>query len=128
MRSVVFVALIIACAFALLVENAYANTSTTTTPKQVKEPKEIKETATASKDLKDAVKAAKEAKKNKKDCLKECGTEYEPICVHDPNDANYKPRTFGSQCALDVHNCEMGTKLAVKDKGKCPGTENERLG
>ncbi|XP_076632089.1 uncharacterized protein LOC143347083 [Colletes latitarsis] len=129
MRSVVFVAFIVACAFAFLAEDARAELSSTTTvaPKPVKDLKEIKETATASKDLKDVIKAGKEAQKNKKDCLKMCGTDYDPICVHDPNDPNYKPRTFGSQCALDFHNCEMGTKLAVKDKGECPGSSGVKL-
>lgn len=77
--------------------------------KNVKEPKEIKEAATASKDVKDAIKAAKEAKKSKKDCARDCGDDDDPICVHDPADSNFKPRTFNTQCALDVHNCEMGT-------------------
>lgn len=74
--------------------------------KDVKEPKDIKEAATASKDVKDAIKAAKEAKKK---CTRDCGTQYDPICAHDPADASSKPRTFGTQCALDIHNCEMGT-------------------
>ena len=77
--------------------------------KDVKEPKDIKEAATASKDVKDAIKAAKEAKKNKKDCARDCGTDYDPVCAHDPVDSSFKPRTFGTQCALDIHNCEMGT-------------------
>lgn len=77
--------------------------------KEIKEPKDIKESATASKDVKDAIKAAKETKKNKKDCARECGTVYDPICAHDPSDANIKPRTFGTQCAMEVHNCEMGS-------------------
>lgn len=80
-----------------------------TTMKDIKEPKDIKEAATASKDVKDAIKAAKEAKKNKKDCARECGNDYDPVCAHDPADPNVKPRTFGTQCTLDVHNCEMGT-------------------
>lgn len=94
--------------------------------KEVKEPKDIKEAATTSKDVKDAIKAAKEAKKNKKNCAKECSA-YDPICAHDPADTNFKPRTFGSQCALDVHNCEMGTKLTMKNKGECPGSGGVRL-
>lgn len=93
-------ALVVACAL-VLAETASTSSST----KPVKEPKEIKEAATASKD----VKAAKEAAKKKKDCARECGTAYEPICAHDPNDATSKPRTFGTECALNVHNCEMGT-------------------
>lgn len=80
--------------------------STTMKPKDVKE---IKETATASKDVKDAIKNAKEAKKTKKECVKDCGVAFDPVCAHDPAVANYKPKSFGSQCALDVHNCEMGT-------------------
>lgn len=95
--------------------------------KDIKEPKDIKEAATASKDVKDAIKAAKEAKKNKKDCARDCGTDYDPVCAHDPTDASFKPRTFGTQCALDIHNCEMGTKLAVKSKGECPGSGGARL-
>ncbi|XP_017889411.2 uncharacterized protein LOC108630572 [Ceratina calcarata] len=122
-RSVLF-ALIVACAFALLLE---VDAVPADEAKQVKEPKEIKDAATASKDVKDAVKAAKEAKKNRKDCAKECGTAYDPICAHDPNDGSFKPRTFGTQCALDVHNCEMGTKLVAKSKGECPGAGGVRL-
>ncbi|KAL0119323.1 hypothetical protein PUN28_009713 [Cardiocondyla obscurior] len=89
--------------------------------------KTIKETATASKDVKDAIKVAKETKKSKKDCARDCGTDYDPVCVHDPADSSFKPRTFGSPCALDVQNCEMGTKLAVKSKGECPGSGGVRL-
>ncbi|KAK9308871.1 hypothetical protein QLX08_001285 [Tetragonisca angustula] len=121
MKPIVLLALVVVCALAIIESTSAVPTDTTTTvsTKRVKEPKEIKETATASKD----VKAAKEAaKRNKKDCAKECGLEYDPICVHDPNDANFKPRTFGTQCALDVHNCEMGTKLVMKNKGECPGS------
>ncbi|KZC11085.1 hypothetical protein WN55_02446, partial [Dufourea novaeangliae] len=122
------VAFTVGCAVVLLADVAESLPSDTTTavPKPIKEPKEIKETATASKDLKDAVKAAKEAKKNKKDCAKEC-TEYDPICVHDPRNVNFKPRTFGSQCALDVYNCEMGSLLMTKQKGECPGSGGTRL-
>nr|XP_003705907.1 PREDICTED: uncharacterized protein LOC100881835 [Megachile rotundata] len=128
MKSFVVFAFALACALAFL-DETYAEPSdaTTASSKQVKEPKEIKESATASKDVKDAVKAAKEAKKNKKDCQKECGTVYDPVCAHDPNDANVKPRTFGTQCALEVHNCEMGTKLTTKQKGECPGSGGVRL-
>ena len=63
----------------------------------------------ASKDVKDAIQKAKEAKKSKKNCARDCSTKYEPVCVHDPINASYKPRTFGSQCAMEVQNCEMGT-------------------
>lgn len=102
-------ALIAICAFAFLEKaEAVPSDGTTASPKPIKEPKEMKEAASASKDVKDAVKAAKDAKKSKKDCAKECSAEYDPICVHDPNDATLKPRTFGSSCALDVYNCEMG--------------------
>lgn len=97
--------MVVACAL-VLAETASTSSSST---KPVKEPKEIKEAATASKD----VKAAKEAAKKKKDCVRECGTAYEPICAHDPNDAASKPRTFGTECALNVHNCEMGTSECV---------------
>ncbi|XP_029162934.1 uncharacterized protein LOC114934443 [Nylanderia fulva] len=126
------VAIIVAFAFLSMFtfcENTYAlpDDAKATTLKEIKEPKDIKEAATASKDIKDAIKAAKEAKKNKKDCARECGTDYDPICVHDPADSNFKPRTFGTQCALDVHNCEMGTKLAVKSKGECPGSGGVKL-
>lgn len=81
--------------------------------KEMKEIKDIKEAATVSKDIKDAIKAAKEAKKNKKDCPNECRDEYDPVCVHDPADSNFKPRTFGTQCAVDVYNCEMGTSKCI---------------
>ncbi|XP_071865988.1 uncharacterized protein [Bombus fervidus] len=128
MKSIVLLALVVVCAVAFIAETSAVPTDTTTmSTKRAKEPKEIKETATASKDVKAAKEAAKEAKKNKKDCAKECGTAYDPICVHDPNDANFKPRTFGTQCALDVHNCEMGTKLVMKDKGECAGAGGVRL-
>ncbi|XP_014488829.1 PREDICTED: uncharacterized protein LOC106752004 [Dinoponera quadriceps] len=126
------VAIIVAMAFLSMFtfcEEGYAlpDDSKVTPMKEIKEPKEIKEAATASKDVKDAIKAAKEAKKNKKDCARECGDEYDPVCVHDPMNPSFKPRTFGTQCALDVHNCEMGTKLAVKNKGECPGSSGTRL-
>lgn len=86
------------------------------TAKEVKEPKDIKEAATASKDVKDAIKAAKEAKKNKKDCARDCGNDYDPVCAHDPADASFKPRTFGTQCALDIYNCEMGSSKYKKKR------------
>ncbi|XP_025154833.1 uncharacterized protein LOC112588553 [Harpegnathos saltator] len=126
------VAIIVAMAFLSMFtfcEEGYAlpDDAKATTMKEIKEPKEIKEAATASKDVKDAIKAAKEAKKSKKDCARECGDFYDPVCAHDPADANFKPRTFGTQCALDVHNCEMGTKLTVKSKGECPGSGGVRL-
>lgn len=95
-----------------LCEETYAfpdDAKINTTMKDIKEPKDIKEAATASKDVKDAVKAAKEAKKSKKDCARDCGTDYDPVCAHDPVDSSFKPRTFGTQCALDIYNCEMGT-------------------
>lgn len=95
---------------------AFPDDAKATTMKEIKEPKDIKEAATASKDVKDAIKAAKEAKKNKKDCARECGNDYDPICVHDPADSNFKPRTFGTQCALDVHNCEMATSKYIFEK------------
>ncbi|XP_066596039.1 U-Kazal-Dg21.2 [Prorops nasuta] len=95
--------------------------------KDVKEPKDIKEAATASKDVKDAVKAAKEAKKTKKECIRDCGKNYEPVCAHDPSNATVIPRTFGTQCAMEVANCEMGSKFAVKSKGECPGAGGVRL-
>lgn len=108
-------------------EEAYAlpDDAKATTMKEIKELKEIKEAATASKDVKDAIKAAKEAKKSKKDCARECGDDYDPVCVHDPADSNFKPRTFGTQCALDTHNCEMGTSKRRKGRRrignfKCP--------
>ncbi|XP_014203646.1 uncharacterized protein LOC106635965 [Copidosoma floridanum] len=91
-------------------------------------PSTVKPAVTASKDVKDAIKNAKETAKAKKDCLKVCATNnYDPICVHDPSNATYKPRTFGNQCALETHNCEMGTKLVVKSKGECPGSDGVRL-
>ncbi|XP_011497416.1 PREDICTED: uncharacterized protein LOC105361832 [Ceratosolen solmsi marchali] len=86
-----------------------------------------KPAVTASKDVKEAIQKAKEAKKAKKECMKMCPTSYDPICAHDPNNATFKPRTFGNQCVLDTHNCEMGTKLAVKSKGECPGSDGVRL-
>jgi hypothetical protein len=86
----------------------------TTTVKDIKEPKEIKEAATASKDVKDAIKAAKEAKKRQKDCARECGNDYDPVCAHDPADPNVKPITFGTQCTMDVYNCEMGLSKCTR--------------
>lgn len=74
--------------------------------RDIKEPKDIREAATASKDVRDAINAAKEAKK---DCSRDCGPDYDPFCAHDPANSNIKPRTFGSQCALDNYNCDMGT-------------------
>ncbi|XP_076759192.1 uncharacterized protein LOC143428305 [Xylocopa sonorina] len=124
MKSIVLLALVVACALAFL-ERADAVPSDTTA--KPKEPKEIKETATASKDVKDAVKAAKDAKKNKKNCLKECETVYDPVCAHDPKNTNFKPRSFGSPCALEVYNCEMGSNLVLKQKGECPGAGGVRL-
>ena len=62
-----------------------------------------------SKDLKEVIKNAREANKAKKDCLKACPANYDPICAHDPANPTFKPRSFGNQCVLDTHNCEMGT-------------------
>ncbi|XP_024888302.1 uncharacterized protein LOC143895824 [Temnothorax americanus] len=127
------VAVIVAFAFLsmyTLCEETYAlpdDVKINNTMKDIKEPKDIKEAATASKDVKDAIKTAKEAKKNKKDCARECGIEYDPVCAHDPVDSSLKPKTFGTQCALDLYNCEMGMKLAVKSKGECPGSGGVRL-
>uniref|UniRef100_A0ABD2XFG7 Kazal-like domain-containing protein n=1 Tax=Trichogramma kaykai TaxID=54128 RepID=A0ABD2XFG7_9HYME len=81
----------------------------------------------ASKDVKDAIKRAKEEQKTKQNCRKACTDIYDPVCAHDPTNTGNKPRSFGSQCVLDVHNCEMGTKLVVKSKGACPGSEGIRL-
>ncbi|KAL2737635.1 uncharacterized protein V1478_001721 [Vespula squamosa] len=124
-------AFVLALAFAILFAFSERTTAfptdTKTGQKEIKELKDIKESAAASKDVKDAIKAAKEAKKNKKECVRECGTVYDPICAHDPSDANIKPRTFGTQCAMEVHNCEMGSKLAMKSKGECPGSGGVRL-
>ncbi|XP_015610081.1 uncharacterized protein LOC107274956 [Cephus cinctus] len=87
--------------------------------------KDTKDPTTASKDVKDAI---KDAKKNKKECAKQCNPSLEqPICVHDPANPNFKPRTFIGQCALDVANCENGSKWVVKSKGECPGSGGVRL-
>ncbi|XP_058797756.1 agrin [Phymastichus coffea] len=80
--------------------------------------------AQASQSVKDAIKAAQQ---NKKDCQRQCPAIYEPICAHDPADTSFKPRTFGNQCVLETHNCEMGTKLVMKNKGACPGSEGVRV-
>jgi len=85
--------------------------------KDIKKSKDIKDAATASEDIKDAIKTAKEAvtaKKNKKDCARDCGTDYDRVCAHDSVDSSFKPRTFDTQCALDNHNCEMGTNKHMK--------------
>ncbi|OAD51939.1 hypothetical protein WN48_03855, partial [Eufriesea mexicana] len=118
-------ALVVACALVLIERaNAESAENSTQATKRVKEPKEIKETATASKDVKAAI---DNAKKNKKDCVNECDYEHDPICVHDPNDESFKPRTFANECLLDVYNCATGTKLAIKNKGECPGSGGVRL-
>ncbi|XP_025156847.1 uncharacterized protein LOC112589094 [Harpegnathos saltator] len=80
---------------------------TKATMKETKKPKEIKKAAIASKNVKGAVKAAKKAKKNKKDCARKCGDDL--ACVHDPADANFKLKTFGTQRTLDVPNCKIET-------------------
>lgn len=87
----------------------------------------IDKEVTPSKDLKEVIKAGKEARKNKKNCARDCGYNYDPLCAHDPSDPTFKPRTFGSQCVLEVYNCEMGAKLAMKSKGECPGAGGTRL-
>ena len=71
-------------------------------------PAEEKAKPEASKELKDAIKKAKEEQMSKKNCAKACTMNIDPVCAHDPADANYKPRTFANSCALEVHNCEMG--------------------
>lgn len=64
---------------------------------------------TKPKDVATTIKDAKAAKEAKKKCAKDCGTTYDPVCAHDPANPNFKPRTFGTQCAMEVVNCEMGT-------------------
>lgn len=98
-------ALTFACIFAMHSAAIAEPSDLGAKPKEVKEPKEIKDAATASKDVKDAIKNAKK----KKDCMKECGTAYDPICAHDPANTSTKPRSFGTLCAMEIHNCEMGT-------------------
>ncbi|CAK9824825.1 hypothetical protein ANTRET_LOCUS2930 [Anthophora retusa] len=127
MRTIVLLAFVAAFAFLERADALASDTTTTVSTKEVKEPKEIKQAATASKDVKDAIKAAKEAKKHKEECLRDCLDSYDPICAHDPNDTSVKPRTFGSLCALDTFNCEMGTKLVTKSKGECPGAGGVRI-
>lgn len=99
--------LAVSCIFALYTEASAKASDVGTKPKDVKEPKEIKDSATASKDVKDAIKNAKDAKK-KKDCAKPCPVAYDPVCGHDAADPASKPVTFGTLCAMEVHNCEMG--------------------
>ncbi|XP_046749774.1 agrin [Diprion similis] len=96
-------------------------------PKEAQDPKQVKDPATASKEVKDAIKNAKDAKKTKKECAKNCPQQYDPVCAHLPTDVNVKPITFGSQCAMEVHNCESGAKLVVKNKGECAGAGGVRL-
>lgn len=97
-----YLALVTVCIFALC-------NDASAVPSDMDKAKDVKEPAVASKDVKDAIKAAKDQKKTKKECAKDCGTAYDPVCAHDPSNPSFKPRSFGTQCAMDVVNCEMGT-------------------
>lgn len=44
----------------------------------------------------------------KKQCLKECGEEYKPVCGGDGSGKGNK--SFGNKCVLENYNCEQGLR------------------
>ncbi|XP_034940615.1 uncharacterized protein [Chelonus insularis] len=119
MRTFIVLALVAACIFAIC-NDAYAWPSDD-------KAKDMKETSTTPKSTKDANKSLKDAKRTKKECEKNCQATYEPVCAHEITNPSFKPRTFSNQCAMETVACEMGWKLAVKNKGECPGSDGVRL-
>ncbi|XP_074033219.1 turripeptide Ici9.2-like isoform X1 [Leptinotarsa decemlineata] len=61
----------------------------------------------------------------KKPCMKDCGTDYKPVCGGDGTGKGNK--SFGSQCVLDNYNCENSQNLKVVSNGECPGGGGVRL-
>lgn len=52
-------------------------------------------------------KGSTKAALRKKECLRECGDVYKPVCAGDGTGKNNK--SFGSECVLSNHNCEHDT-------------------
>lgn len=48
-------------------------------------------------------KGSTKAALKKKECLKECGDLYKPVCAGNGAGTN---KSFGSECVLSNHNCE----------------------
>lgn len=98
-KPIQFLAVVLMCFVSLACAKPQDKASTTAKPYA---------DVTASKSVKDAIAEAKK----KKNCYAECDklTEvYEPVCAHDPANPQTKPRTFGNECVMKAHNCEMGT-------------------
>lgn len=51
-------------------------------------------------------KGSTKASLKKKECIKDCGDLYKPICAGDGSQKDYK--SFGSECVLANYNCESG--------------------
>ncbi|XP_008559043.1 uncharacterized protein LOC103579431 [Microplitis demolitor] len=119
MKTFIVFALVAVCIVALCNEvSGFPNEDKT---------KDMKTGSTTPKSVKDAQKNLKDVKRSKKECAKNCETTFDPVCAHDPANPNFKPRTFGNQCTMETVACEMGLKLAVKNKGECPGSDGVRL-
>ncbi|CAG5087845.1 Protein of unknown function [Cotesia congregata] len=119
MRTFIVIALFAVCIVALCNEASASPADDKT--------KEMKPGSTTPKSVKDAQKKDEKSKTFKKECVKNCPTTFEPVCAHDPANPNFKPRTLANQCTMDTVACEMGLKLAVKNKGECPGSGGVRL-
>ncbi|XP_015109891.1 uncharacterized protein LOC107036453 [Diachasma alloeum] len=106
MKPIIALALVTVCVLALC-QDAYAS------PSDMDKAKDTK-----AKDGTATVKDAKAQKDAKKKCAKQCPAR-DPICAHDPTNPTLKPKTFDTTCHMEIENCEMGTKYALKNKGQC---------
>ncbi|XP_046977783.1 uncharacterized protein LOC124543583 [Vanessa cardui] len=61
----------------------------------------------------------------KKACMHDCSSvKSEPVCA---GKKDSKPKSFGSECVMNNHNCEHKDTLQVISKGACAGSDGIRL-
>jgi len=54
----------------------------------------------------------------KKPCIKDCGSDYKPVCGKATDAKN--PTTFGNECVLDNYKCESGKVVELVVSDACP--------
>ncbi|KAL0269980.1 UNVERIFIED_CONTAM: hypothetical protein PYX00_007543 [Menopon gallinae] len=74
-----------------------------------------------------SVEGSPKGKGNKKTCNLACAASYEPVCAQDSSVKGSRPRTFGSRCVMELHNCENTAAMEVLYEGECKGAGGVRI-